>query len=86
MVAVNQRRSHSVLADLANQIYEEKIKPFLKKEDEGKFVVIAVDHGDHEINEDDYTAISRLRSRNPHSEFWLMRVGRKTAYRFGSLR
>ncbi len=83
MIAAPVHHSPQELARLGGEIFESKIKPLLKQEDDGKFVAIAIDNGDHEIDEDDYTAIARLRARNPASEFWLVRAGRKTAYRFG---
>ena len=45
--------------------------PALRPENYGKFVAIDVETGDHEINEDDYTAVTRLRSRKPAADVWL---------------
>ena len=55
--------------------------PVLRPEDEDKFVAIDVESGDHEIDEDDYAAVTRLRSRRPSAEVWLGRVGQPAAYR-----
>jgi hypothetical protein len=47
----------------------------LRPEDDGRFVALDVRTGEHEVDEDDYTAVSRLRARNPTAEAWLGRVG-----------
>ena len=49
----------------------------------GKFVAIDVETGDYEIDEDDYAAVARLRSRKPAADIWLMRAGYPTTYRMG---
>jgi len=67
---------------LGEEAYDRLVRPRLRPEDDGKFVAIAVDSGDHEIDADDYTAVMRLRSRHPAGEFWLMRVGYPAAYKF----
>jgi hypothetical protein len=41
---------------------------------------IDVDTGDHELDEDDYTAVTRPRARRPNAEIWLTRVGQPAAY------
>ncbi len=72
-----------VLAKLGDEIFDRQVKPSLKPEDNGKFVVIDVDTGDYEINEDDYTAVMRLLERKPEADGWLMRVGFRAACRIG---
>ena len=52
----------------------------------GKFVAIDVGSGDYEIDEDDYAAVARLRSRKPAADVWLMRAGYPTTYRMGVVR
>jgi hypothetical protein len=37
--------------------------------------------GDHELDEDDYAAVMRLRNRRPSADVWLARVGEPAAYR-----
>ena len=33
------------------------------------------------LDEDDYTAVTRLRARRPSADVWLARVGQPTAYK-----
>ncbi len=69
------------LARAGSDVFDRHVRPVLRPEDDGKFVAIDIDTGDHEIDEDDYTAIKRLQSRRPSAEIWLGRVGQPAAYR-----
>jgi len=53
----------------------------LRSEDDGKFVAIDLNSGDYELDEDDYTAVMRLRARQAAAEVWLGQVGQPAAYR-----
>jgi hypothetical protein len=80
MPATDPRRSPEELARLGAEVFDRRVRPALRPEDDGKFVAIDVTTGDYEIDEDDYTAVTRLRARRPSAEVWLERVGRPTAY------
>lgn len=74
------------LADLGGDIFDRKVWPALRPEDDGKFVAIDVETGDYEIDEDDYTAIARMRLRKPSADVWLMRAGYPTTHKMGVVR
>jgi hypothetical protein len=80
------RRSLDELAALGGDIFDKRIRPALRPEDDGKFVAVDVESGDYEIDEDDYAAVARLRSRKPAADIWLMRAGFPTTYRMGMSR
>jgi hypothetical protein len=65
----------------SGEALERYVQPARRPEDENKFVAIDVDSGDFELDEDDYTAVMRLRNRRPPAEIWLGRVGQPEAYR-----
>jgi hypothetical protein len=75
------RHTPEELARVGSEVFDRQVRPLLRPEDEGKLVAIDVDTGDHEIDEDDYTAVKRLQTRRPTAEVWLGRVGRPAAYR-----
>ena len=66
----------------AQIVYDTRIRPILRPEDDGKYVAIAVESGDYEIDANDFLAGDRLRSRQPEARIWMMRAGRSAAYRF----
>ena len=65
----------------AEEVYDQLIRTTLRPEDEGKYVAVAVEFGDFEIDADDYAATSRLLARRPGARLWLMRTGPSAAYR-----
>jgi hypothetical protein len=84
--SINTGRSLDELAALGEAIFDKQVRPALGPEDEGKFVAIDVATGEYEVDQDDYAAIARLRSRMPTADMWLMRAGYPAAYRIGMAR
>ncbi len=70
---------------LAEEVYDRLIRPALRPEDDGKYVAVAFEAGDFEIDPDDYAATGRLLARRPGARVWLMRAGRSAAYRMRGL-
>jgi hypothetical protein len=83
MAMLGPRYSKEEFAQRGQAIYEPYIRPCLGAMDDGKFVVIDIETGAYEIDRDDYTATERLLGRRPQAQMWLIRVGQRTAYRFG---
>ena len=79
----NRRHTLEELDRLGGEIFDRRVKPTLRPEDHGKFVAIDVDTGEYEMDEDDYTALMRLRTRIPEADTWLMCAGYPTTYRIG---
>ena len=71
------------ICDRGKQIYEEQIKPLVEPQENGKFIVIDVESGDYEIDEDDLIAEDRLQERRPNYVGYLGRVGYDSAYHIG---
>ena len=68
------KRTLDELASLGGGIFDRQVRPALRPEDDGKFVAIDVESGTYEIDEDDFAAVARLRSRQPAADVWLMRA------------
>lgn len=81
MPAAQPRPTPEELARLGSEAFEQHVRPKLRPEDDDQFVAIDIASGDHEIDEDDYAAVTRLRTRRPRAEIWLGRVGQPAAYR-----
>ena len=65
----------------AEEVYDRVVRPALQPEDEGKFVVVAFEADDFEVDADEYAAFRRLQARRPGARLWLMRTGPEPAYR-----
>jgi hypothetical protein len=69
----------------AEELYDRVVRPALRPEDDGKYVAVAVDSGDFEVDANDYAATGRLLERRPGARVWLMRTGPSAAYRLRGL-
>jgi hypothetical protein len=81
MPATEPHHDAQEIARLGAEVFDRQIRPTLRPEDDGKFVAMDIGTGEYELDEDDYTAVMRLRSRRPSAEVWLGRVGEPAAYR-----
>lgn len=63
-----------------SEIFEQQISPRLLPADQGKYVSIDVLTGEYEIDEDDYQANLKLKTRLPNSQRFLARAGYRAAY------
>ena len=86
MLTTKPKRTLDELASLGQEIFDRHVRPSLRPVDDGKFVAIDVESGAYEIDEDDYTAVMRLRSRQPTADIWLLQAGYPTTYRMGVIR
>lgn len=71
------------ISDLGEKIYREKLKSLVYPAEKGKFLIIDVESGDYEIDEDALTATQRLRQRRPKAVNYGVKVGYKAVFHFG---
>jgi hypothetical protein len=83
MPAAERLHTREELARLGAEVFDRRVKPTLRPEDDGKFVAIDVNSGHFEVDADDYAAVARIHAAHDTDDVWLMRVGQKTAYRMG---
>ena len=83
MPTLDPRRTPEELARLGAEVFDRRVQPMIRPDDDGKFVAVDVGTGDFELDDDDYAAVARLRTRSPQAEIWLGRVGAPAAYRMG---
>jgi hypothetical protein len=69
------RGSEERIVPRGREIYERRVRPELRQEDEGTFVVIEVESGDYEVAADEEEAFTRLEARRQGAEFFFCRVG-----------
>lgn len=71
------------IAARGEAIYDRDIRSKVEGAHHGKFLVLDVETGDYEIDEDDLTATMRLLDRRPGTVSYGIRIGYRTAYRLG---
>jgi len=70
------------LGEKARKLYE-RLRPEVETNDNiGKFIVMEVESGDYEIDEQGIESSHRLQSRHPDAVLYALRIGYKTAVSF----
>ncbi|MEK7249045.1 MAG: hypothetical protein AAB209_01350 [Bacteroidota bacterium] len=83
MIANQPRYSKEEFARRGDEMYERVVRPHLQASDKGKFVVIDIESGAYEMDEDELAASDRLFMRMPAAQAWVVRVGSRYVRRFG---
>ena len=83
MAATKPKLGMEEFARRGDEIFERSIQPQLKKANPKHFIVIDIESGDYEVDEDQEVASERLRARIPNAQVWLRRVGSRIARHFG---
>jgi hypothetical protein len=69
------QRSVERIVPRGQEIYEHRVRPRLRQEDEGAFVAIDVESGDCAIASDEEEASARVEARRQGAVFFFSRVG-----------
>ncbi len=68
------------IAQRGNDLYRRTIRDQVLPQHKGKFLVLDIESGDYEVDEDDLSAEEVLRLRCPTGVFFGLRVGYTSAY------
>jgi hypothetical protein len=84
-MAVRQPRySKEEFAQRGDTLYETQIRAQVEEGNHGKIVAIDIETGAFEVADDTIAATDRLYERVPNAQPWVIRIGHRTVYRFGS--
>jgi hypothetical protein len=84
MVVRQPRYSKEEFAQRGNALYESQIRSQVEEGNDGKIVAIDIETGIFEVADDTIAATDRLYERVPDAQPWVIRIGHRTVYRFGS--
>ncbi len=65
-------------------IYEKQLKSKLESQNVGKFLVIDIESGEYEMDDDDLTAALRAYAKNPDGARYEMQIGCATSGTIGA--
>ena len=77
------RYSKEEFARRGDEIYDRDISPHVEPADEGKFVVIDIETGEYEVDQDELAASDRLLASRFDAQMWTRRIGSRYARHFG---
>jgi ferredoxin len=78
------RYTREEVAARGRAIYEQRIRDTVEPEQIGKFLVIDIETGEYELDEDDVAAMKRAAQKHPVDSLYGMRVGYPTMGRIGA--
>lgn len=74
------------LGQRANKYYDEILRGTVETEENiGKMLILDVDSGDYEIDDEGIDSSDRLRARRPNGDLFGIRIGYKTAEVIGGV-
>jgi len=77
------RYTSEEVAARGREIYEQQIRAKVEPEHVGKFLVVDVETGDYELDEDDVAAMKRAAAKHPADVLYGLRIGYRTMGRIG---
>ena len=77
------RYSREEVAARGEAIFEQEIRDKLDSESKGRYLVLDIETGEYEIDQDDLIATKRLLSKCPDAVVYGLRIGFPAAYRLG---
>lgn len=84
---IRQRRySKEEIARRGDEIYQSEVRPKVELNHKGKFVVIDIETGAWELDENALAACDRLIARLPDAQTWLIRIGMRAVHHLGGPR
>jgi hypothetical protein len=84
MIVRQPRYSKEEFAQRGNQIYETQVRSQVEEGNRGKIVAINIETGAFEVADTPMLAVDRLYEREPNAQPWVIRIGHRAVFRFGS--
>ncbi len=77
------RYSSHEIAERGRKLHDEQLCAKVTPGNTGKFLVVDVETGEYEIDQDELTALKRVKAKRPDAPRYLLRIGHHGAYRLG---
>jgi hypothetical protein len=78
------RYSKEEFARRGNKIYESQVRQEVEAGNHGKIVAIDIETGAFEVADTPMVAVDRLYERQSDAQPWVIRIGHRAVFRFGS--
>ena len=77
--------SSEEVAARGEAIYEQELRSKVECQSKGSYLVLDIETGDYEIDQDDLAATKRLMAKRPEAVLYGLRIGYAAAYRLGEM-
>ncbi len=75
--------SRAEVAARGEAIYEQEIRHKVESQSKGQYLVLDIETGEYEIDQDDLVATKRVMAKCPNAVLYGLRIGYPAAYRLG---
>ncbi len=75
--------SREEVAAQGEAIYEKEIRGNVECDNKGKYLVLDIETGEYEIDQEDVVATKRAMAKRPNAVLYGLRIGYPAAYRLG---
>jgi hypothetical protein len=79
----NPRLSKEEISSRGRAIYEQRLRGEIEAGNLDKFLIIDVETGEYELDNDDFAASDRAHQKHPEGAFYGMRIGRRSSGTIG---
>ena len=78
--------SKEEFARRGNEIYQSQVRHQVEAGNQGNIVAIDIETGAFVVADTPMVAVDRLYEREPDAQLWVIRIGHRAVFRFGSRR
>ena len=78
------RYSKEEFARRGNEIYESQVRQRVEEGNHGRLVAIDIETGAYELADTPIEAVDQLYEKHPDAQPWVIRIGHRAVFRFGS--
>lgn len=71
------------IVERGEAIYRDRIQSLVEPQEKGKYLVLDLDSGEYEIDQDEVTATKRALARHPNGTLLTLRIGYPATYHLG---
>ena len=76
--------SSEEVAARGEALYDQQIRTKVESQNRGRYLVLDIETGDYEIDQDDLLATKRALAKRPDAVLYGLRIGFRAAYRLGA--
>jgi hypothetical protein len=84
MTSRQPRYSKEEFARRGDEIYETQVRSQVEEGNHGKIAAINIETGSFEVADTPMEAVDLLYEREPDAQPWVIRIGHRAVFRFGS--
>jgi hypothetical protein len=77
------RYSSAEIVERGQALYDQQIRGRVETTHQGKFLVLDIESGEYEVDDNELAALERAKAKNPDAALYMLRVGYSSAYRIG---